>query len=427
MKLLLSLISTLLVTSILAQDTNQNIDNHKPETLIIVDKSNSIATFNQNYATFVKLIKDLGHQTSIKAADDSSLKLVKYGEFKYDNIVLFCPQGESLRGTTLVRDILEFIDSGRNVLLVGSNSPSAKLQELARGVGFEFKESGVRRDYPNSKLNPIEHLVGHTDTYTSSPFSFAGTQLKMLKSDLTSEILLNNAPVDDIRPSGTSKYSTNVLIGATQARNNARVVVSGSADFFSDKAFEASKLANKKLATELLSWLAKEKSLLRYTDVQHKKLVADIAPLDTTDIAMKTNVKDGYTIMDDIEYSIKIEIYEDNNWKPYVADDVQLEFVRIDPFVRLTMTGHSNGTYVARFKVPDVYGVYKFQVDYHKPGLTHLLSSTQVSVRPLRHNQYERYIFSAYPYYLSAFLMMVYLYIFSFVHLYQQKEKRNNK
>ena len=135
----------------------------------------------------------------------------------------------------------------------------------------------------------------------------------------------------------------------------------------------------------------------------------------------------GYTIQDDLEYRIKIEIYEDGKWSPYKSNDVQFEFVRIDPFVRQTMQHSADGTYIARFKVPDVYGVYKFQVDYKREGLTYLFSSTQVSVRPLRHNEYERFIYSAYPYYLSAFLMMAYLYVFSFVYLYQKKEKHSNK
>lgn len=164
---------------------------------------------------------------------------------------------------------------------------------------------------------------------------------------------------------------------------------------------------------------------LRYSQVQHKKINVDTSE-PSNDIARQTHFV-GYTIMDDVEYSIKIEKYEGGKWVPYIADDVQFEFVRIDPFVRQTMQHKPDGTYTARFKVPDVYGVYKMEVDYKKEGLTHLFSSTQVSVRPLRHNEYERFIYSAYPYYLSAFLMMAYLYVFSFVYLYQQKEKRNNK
>lgn len=93
------------------------------------------------------------------------------------------------------------------------------------------------------------------------------------------------------------------------------------------------------------------------------------------------------------------------------------------------------GKYSVQFKLPDVYGVFQFKVDYNRLGYTHLYSSTQVSegqssfwpvgvalrppshqglssvplqvsVRPLQHTQYERFIPSAYPYYASAFSMM---------------------
>lgn len=399
--------------------------NAKPKsTLLIVDKSTSVTNIKQSHSNFLNLVQELGHTLTVKSADDSTLKLSKYGEFLYDNLLILSPQVDVFRGSISVKDLLEFIDAGHNVLLVGGHQPGSVISELAAEVGFEFKESATQRDYANTKLNDIFYVVGDKSTYTSTAFSYSGTQLKLVKSDLTLEILSNNAPVDDIRPSSTNKYLTNVLIGAMQARNNARVLVSGSLDFFSDKAFETSKSANKQLTNELLKWLLKEKSLLRYSQISHSKINND--EVASTDLAAKTDFE-GYTIMDDIEYRIKIELYEDGQWKPYTSNDVQLEFVRIDPFIRQTMQHQSDGTYLARFKIPDVYGVFKFQVDYKRDGLTYLFSSTQVSVRPLRHDEYERFIYSAYPYYLSAFLMMIYLYVFSFVYLYQQREKRNSK
>jgi len=39
------------------------------------------------------------------------------------------------------------------------------------------------------------------------------------------------------------------------------------------------------------------------------------------------------------EYSVEIEKLDDGKWIPFEADDVQLEFVRIDPFVRTTLKG----------------------------------------------------------------------------------------
>jgi len=56
-----------------------------------------------------------------------------------------------------------------------------------------------------------------------------------------------------------------------------------------------------------------------------------------------------------------------------------LEFVRIDPFVRTTLQAKNNGKYEAKFKIPDVYGVYQFKVEYNRVGYTRLYNTTQVS------------------------------------------------
>lgn len=126
-------------------------------------------------------------------------------------------------------------------------------------------------------------------------------------------------------------------------------------------------------------------------------------------------------------YSIEVEILENDEWKPFTADDIQLEFVRIDPFIRTTLKRKPNGAYEARFRIPDVYGVYQFKVDYDRVGYTRLYSTTQVSVRPLQHTQYERFIPNAYPYYVSAFSMMAGLFLFSFVFLHYKEEGPKSK
>ena len=48
-----------------------------------------------------------------------------------------------------------------------------------------------------------------------------------------------------------------------------------------------------------------------------------------------------YTITEDVEYTIEIEELREGKWVPFEAKDVQLEFVRIDPFVRTVLKGTS--------------------------------------------------------------------------------------
>lgn len=43
------------------------------------------------------------------------------------------------------------------------------------------------------------------------------------------------------------------------------------------------------------------------------------------------------------EYSVVIEMLSEGRWVPFDGDDIQLEFVRIDPFVRTYLK--KNGTY----------------------------------------------------------------------------------
>ena len=39
----------------------------------------------------------------------------------------------------------------------------------------------------------------------------------------------------------------------------------------------------------------------------------------------------------------------------------------------------ADGLFVAKFKLPDVYGVFQFKVEYNRIGYTYLHSKTQVT------------------------------------------------
>ena len=67
---------------------------------------------------------------------------------------------------------------------------------------------------------------------------------------------------------------------------------------------------------------------------------------------------------------------------------------------------------------PDVYGVFKFIIDYNCLGYSYLHLEEQVPIRPFRHDEYERFIVAAYPYYASIFSSMAAFFIFGFAVLY---------
>lgn len=337
--------------------------------------------------------------------------------------------------------ITEFIDEGGNVLVAGSSQTGDVLRELASECGFEVDEEGAyvidHLNYdvsdngqhttivvPSDNLIDASIIVG--DRKKTASLLYKGTGiladpenplvLPLLAADSTAYSYVPDQPIKEY-PHAVGKNT--LLIAALQARNNARVVFSGSLDFFSDDFFTRSTknsaiTGNRDVAIAISKWVFKENGELRVTSVNHHR-VSDTKP------------PASYTIMDDVVYKITIEKFMNNKWVPYEAEDVQLEFVRIDPFVRTTLKHRQGGIYEAKFKIPDVYGVYQFKVDYDRIGYTRLYSTTQVSVRPLEHTQYERFIFSAYPYYVSAFSMMAGMFIFSFVFLHYREDEEKEK
>ena len=117
-------------------------------------------------------------------------------------------------------------------------------------------------------------------------------------------------------------------------------------------------------------------------------------------------------------YSFDVHERKSGEWVPFEADDMQLEFVMLDPYVRKTMSHDGQGHFTVTFQSPDSYGIFKFRVLYRRIGYSVIDLATQVSLRPFKHNEYERFISAAFPYYASAFSMMVGTFVFTFLFLY---------
>jgi oligosaccharyltransferase complex subunit beta len=409
--------------------------------LVLVDTLN----LRETHSMFFKSLTDRGHKLSFKSADDPALALFKYGELTYEHLVIFSPSVEEFGGSINAQEITKFIDAGGNVLVAGSSDIGDALREVASEVGFEFDETNTAViDHLNFDTNmddgqhtalvadpktlaDAELIVGKKSSL--APILFRGVGMIAEKSnELTLELLNADSAAYSFSPSAPIEEYPHavgksvVLVGGLQARNNARVLLTGSLDMFSDEFLTAavSKFGsdkkhavsgNQAFVKSLSEWVFKECGVLRVKSVSHSLT------------GNKYKLPKQYTIMEDVTYVIDIEELRGGRWQPFVASDVQMEFVRIDPFVRQNLIGR-NGAFVARFKVPDVYGVFKFVVDFRRIGYTHLFSSTQVSVRPLEHTQFERFIRSAYPYYASAFSMMVGLWLFSCVFLHHKEQPR---
>jgi len=407
------------------------------DTLVLVDN----LAIRETHSIFFKGLQERGFKLTFKLADDANIILSKYGEYLYKNLVIFAPSVEEFGGDLSVDKIAEFIDNGGNVLVAGSSASGEALRELATECGFEVDEEGAavidHLNYDISDLGDHTTIVASPKNLISSPIIvgdknvapllYRGTGLLADRENgLVLELLTADSSAYSYIPENAIKEYPHavgkgtLLIAALQAHNNARVVFSGSLYFFSDEAFSSGvqnalsgqnykKSGNQEVATSISKWVFGETGRLRVVSVSHNKVGEPATP-------------SSYTINDNVVYTIEIEELNAGKWKPFQANDIQLEFVRIDPFVRTTLVPIGNGKYQAKFQIPDVYGVFQFKVDYNRVGYTHLYSTTQISVRPLQHTQYERFIPNAYPYYVSAFSMMFGVFVFSFVFLHYKEE-----
>lgn len=404
--------------------------------LVILDNP----VIKETHSLFLAQLTATGATADIKIAEDHTIQLKKYGVYLYTDLVLLAPTVEELGGGLTAESVVEFIDDGGNVFIAAGPETGDVIRDIASEVGIELDETGT---YVIDHLNFDKKDSGLHNLVVSEP-------VNLVKSDRI--VGSGNGPVlyrglgmvtDPGNPlalgilsASSSAYSHNpeqpiqdyphavgkntLLVAGLQARNNARVVITGSMEMLSD-AFYTSKVevggkvgvvsGNSKLITSVLAWCFKEAGVVRIDQLKHHM----VGSVDTPAF---------YTVKEDCLFTLKISELVNGAWVPFKADDVQMEFVRIDPFVRQRMI-NNNGVLTAKFKIPDVYGVFKFKIDYSRLGLSRVEESVQVSVHPLRHNQYERFIASAYPYYASAFSMMGGVFIFALVFLHNKEETKS--
>jgi oligosaccharyltransferase complex subunit beta len=423
-------------------------------TLVLLDDVNSLST----YSIFLDGLKAHGHIISVWSETSSSnLVLKKYDEYLYDNIFIMAPEAEAFSDVSFA-DILEFINAGKNVMLAASGDMSDIQRSFAEacGVRFDGKESLVLDHFafepsvdPDNLHDVIKStsfiknravLGGFIDTEGSKP------EASVLYRGLGHALRSDNELAVPILRGNPSTYSKDAgkktpivatgtgvrLVTGMQGRNNARMLFSGSLDLFSNEFARVPGAGNAAFVLSAAFWAVGATGVIRFRDIYHSEV--DGTPPDlilhekerpnlpTTlypdpEITRNSLV---YRIKDEIRYSMIIEeARSDGSWAPYVADDVQMEFVMLDPYVRKTMTPDpATGRFSVDFTAPDDYGIFKFRVMYRRMGYSALHAETKVSLRPFKHNEYERFILTAFPYYGSAFSVMIAFFLFSVAYLF---------
>jgi len=383
-----------------------------------------------SHSTFFKNLEADGFKLDYTPADVKA-NFHKYGVWNYDHLILFAPQSEEFAGLD-AETVLDFVDQGGNVLIAADSDASDAVKAIGSDCNIELDNSGafvIDHHNFNTDGDDGQHTLIASDNFVNetivvgnvkNPVLFRGVGLDILEDlPLLFPVLSGSSYSYSHDPTAAVKSvhvagKKTTLVAALQARNNARLVFSGSLELFSNKFFTTSvsktkgKSGNEEFARAVAQWTFHQKGSLRSANVTHH-------------IVGQTESPRMYTIKDEIFYSIDIQEWKGDSWVPFQSEDVQLEYIMLDPYVRIPLTSEGNGTFSTQFKAPDVYGVFTFQVNFQQRGYGFINEATQVPVRPFRHTQYERFIPSAFPYYASAFSMLFGLWVFSWFFLYTKE------
>ncbi|KAL6494773.1 Dolichyl-diphosphooligosaccharide--protein glycosyltransferase 48 kDa subunit [Orobanche gracilis] len=391
-----------------------------------------------SHSIFFKSLETRGFDLDFKLADDPKLALQRYGQYLYDAVILFSPTIDRYGGSIDAASLIDFVDSGHDLILAADASASELIREVAAECGVDFDEdpAALVIDHTSYAVSETEgdHALIASDDFIKSEVILGNKKIEapVLFKGIGHSINPANNLVIKVLSASPAAYSANLksklsspptltgsgvsLVSIVQARNNARVLISGSLSMFSNRFFQSGvqkagtmnkheKSGNEQFLTELSKWVFHERGHLKAMNVKHHKVGEKDEP-------------SMYRIKDDLGYSVQVYEWSGTSWEPYVADDLQVQFYMMSPYVLKTLSTDQKGLYYTSFKVPDVYGVFQFKVEYQRLGYTSLSLSKQIPVRPFRHDEYERFIPTAYPYYGASFSMMAGFFVFTMVYLY---------
>jgi oligosaccharyltransferase complex subunit beta len=399
-----------------------------------------------SHSLYFDSLTNAGFELSFYRVGSEEVELDLFGDYLYDNVIMFVPSHDEF-GSLQIGNLHDFLQQGGNLLLATSPELSETVRSFAASCGIEFDSYGSQvidhLSYSPDQDTQLAHTAVSTSSFlpnklvlpkinrTPSPVVFRGVGHAVDTSSILSVPLLTGNPssysADPTTPVDgfpDNAGEDTVLVSGVQARNNARVSFSGSIDLFSN-AFWTEGTGNAAFCQDVTFWTFAQQGVLRVAKTGHQRedgsqpdimLHEKERPDLPTSLFPDPEITKNslvYRIADNVTYWAAIELLDEGIWTAYKADDMQLEVAMLDPYIRTFLSHDDKGTFSTTVKIPDVYGVYQLRVIYKREGLSWLKMSDQVAVRPFKHNEYDRFIPSAYPYYTATFCMMAGFFVFS--------------
>ena len=384
-----------------------NYRSHK--TLVIIDN----IAIKETYSIFFNILRNHNHTLDIKHYSNPKIKIRSYDEILYDNIIFIAP---SLNNTFQfkIKEILDFFDiPDHNIMIIADTDVNEYISSLSAQFGVGFIEQGSNlkaSSFCQKQENTFQAAITpELFTTMNIGMEIVGLPLLLDKSNDLVFPLLYGEPclfVENKKKKVSHIGDDVVLVAGLQSRNNNRASINGlfpmCSNLFMTRNMQMdgnlSSSENYRFCEELIEWNFQELGIIKVTDIRHFR-TSDNKTLSEYNVGEKIRYE-----VDLLTWNTKKEMFT-----TYLDSRLRLEFVMIDPYYRLMMFSTLNSTYFTEFKVPDKQGVYKFVLNISRRGYTFVLNETKMPVRPLAHNEFQRFHVAAYPYYACVFLSMIFL------------------
>lgn len=390
----------------------------------------------------VKALKDTyNFNVTTKAYTDEDLSLFVGPEPAYEHVVLLPTTKKAISAKTTFNQhqLLQFLNTNGNMVVVGG--VDSVLPDDIRGflneLGIYPSPKNFRyTDHFNTKNGKAMLGAGNLvqeNVYGSieEPLAYEGSAALLSNNELLFPIIRGSKTsftadidADVISQDKTWTFGQQGFVAAGfQALNNARLAWVGAEALLND---------------ELLLWVFQKKGVLKLQYAQHYKA-------DDPSVGSENN-NTLYRIKDQVIYVAGVSELVDGKWVPFDTGNpenrLQLSFKMLDPYQRLTLKllgptasqaeqAIDSSAFFANFTVPDQHGMFTFELDYKRTGLSYILDKRIVAIRHLANDEYKRSwdISNSWMYVASAGIVVVawFLFLVNFIYIGNVDQQKKNE
>ncbi|KAF8311567.1 Dolichyl-diphosphooligosaccharide-protein glycosyltransferase [Clavulina sp. PMI_390] len=408
-----------------------------------------------DFSLFFGGLEERGFNLTFRSPKDVAPAVAEFGVPSFDHVILFAPTTKTLPTDLSPQQIVSWLSAPKPVNFLIALSPSnTQLSTLASEFSLSVAPPNTpllshfpARDGPHTVIpisassSPVLGAKGY-----DSPILYEGTAWYPAANPLIVPIL--NAPPESVATDTESDRSgADVLVDAADkggeglwagpelqvvtgfqtyvgglgnapSGSGGRVVWAGGVSLFKDEFMKGTvATSNAQLAKDVSEWAFQSSNVARIVEANH------YVSGDKT-----MTPRDKYTINTQVTFEIHVQTWSSTlgDWvddAPTATgaplEDLQLEFTMLDPHIRASLlpVAGKPGWYSVSFRAPDRHGVFKFLVDWRRKGYTNLHYSHTVSVVPKRHDEYDRFVSAAWPYYAGAISTSIGFIVFSVIYL----------